>query len=27
VLESEISGIGCLRNRIVDDPLEPSWKW
>jgi 2-keto-4-pentenoate hydratase/2-oxohepta-3-ene-1,7-dioic acid hydratase in catechol pathway len=27
VLESEISGIGCLRNRIVEDPLEPSWKW
>jgi acylpyruvate hydrolase len=27
VLESEISGIGSLRNRIVEDPLEPSWKW
>ncbi len=27
VLESEISGIGGLRNRIVEDPLEPSWDW
>ncbi|HEX9741528.1 MAG TPA: fumarylacetoacetate hydrolase family protein [Nitrospiraceae bacterium] len=27
VLESEIEGIGVLRNRIVDDPLEPSWQW
>jgi 2-keto-4-pentenoate hydratase/2-oxohepta-3-ene-1,7-dioic acid hydratase in catechol pathway len=27
VLESEISGIGALRNRIVEDPLEPSWDW
>lgn len=27
VLESEIEGIGALRNPIVDDPLEPSWDW
>ncbi len=27
ILESEISGIGSLRNRIIDDPLEPSWAW
>ena len=27
VLESEIEGIGCLRNRIVADPLAPSWNW
>ncbi|MFM2129546.1 MAG: hypothetical protein RL477_1092 [Pseudomonadota bacterium] len=27
VLESEIEGIGCLRNRIVEDTLAPSWSW
>lgn len=27
ILESEIEGLGCLRNRIVDDPLAPSWDW
>lgn len=27
VLESEIEGIGCMSNRIVEDPLPPSWKW
>ena len=27
VLESEIEGIGCMTNRIVDDPLPPSWNW
>jgi len=27
VLESEIEGIGCMTNRIVDDPLAPSWNW
>jgi acylpyruvate hydrolase len=28
LLESEIDGLGTLRNRIVDDPAEqPSWRW
>lgn len=27
VLESEVAGIGCMTNRIVDDPLPPSWNW
>jgi 2-keto-4-pentenoate hydratase/2-oxohepta-3-ene-1,7-dioic acid hydratase in catechol pathway len=27
VLESEVGGIGCMINRIVEDPLEPSWNW
>ena len=27
VLESEIEGIGCMTNHIVDDPLPPSWNW
>jgi 2-keto-4-pentenoate hydratase/2-oxohepta-3-ene-1,7-dioic acid hydratase in catechol pathway len=27
ILESEIEGIGCMRNPIVEDPLPPSWKW
>ncbi|MDX1484437.1 MAG: fumarylacetoacetate hydrolase family protein [Alphaproteobacteria bacterium] len=27
VLESEIEGIGCMTNRIIDDPLPPSWDW
>lgn len=27
VLESEIEGIGMLRNAIADDPLKPSWDW
>lgn len=27
ILESEVTGIGIMRNRIVDDPLEPSWNW
>jgi len=27
VLESEIEGIGYMTNRIVDDPLPPSWNW
>jgi 2-keto-4-pentenoate hydratase/2-oxohepta-3-ene-1,7-dioic acid hydratase in catechol pathway len=28
VLESEIEGVGMLRNKIVDDPVRVgSWKW
>jgi 2-keto-4-pentenoate hydratase/2-oxohepta-3-ene-1,7-dioic acid hydratase in catechol pathway len=27
VLESEIEGIGIMRNTIVEDRLEPSWDW
>lgn len=27
VLESEVEGIGCMINHIVDDPLPPSWDW
>ncbi|MDH3239349.1 MAG: fumarylacetoacetate hydrolase family protein [Alphaproteobacteria bacterium] len=27
VLESEVEGIGCMINRIVEDPLPPSWDW
>ncbi len=27
VLESEIEGIGTLRNTIVEDTLAPSWDW
>jgi 2-keto-4-pentenoate hydratase/2-oxohepta-3-ene-1,7-dioic acid hydratase in catechol pathway len=27
ILESEIEGIGSLRNQIIEDPLPPSWDW
>ena len=27
VLESEIEGIGCMTNRIIEDTLAPSWDW
>ncbi len=27
LLESEVEGIGCMTNRIVEDPLPPSWQW
>lgn len=27
ILESEVEGIGSLRNRVVDDLLAPSWTW
>lgn len=27
VLESEVEGIGCMVNHIVEDPLPPSWDW
>lgn len=27
VLESEIEGIGAMRNPIADDPMAPSWDW
>jgi acylpyruvate hydrolase len=27
VLESEVEGIGCMTNHIVEDPLPPSWDW
>lgn len=27
ILESEIDGIGCMTNRIVEDTLPPSWAW
>ncbi len=27
VLESEVDGIGTMRNQIISDPLEPSWNW
>ena len=27
VLESEIEGIGTLRNTIIEDTLAPSWNW
>ncbi|HSR55338.1 MAG TPA: fumarylacetoacetate hydrolase family protein [Alphaproteobacteria bacterium] len=27
VLESEVEGVGCMVNHIVDDPLPPSWDW
>jgi acylpyruvate hydrolase len=27
VLESEVIGIGTMRNHIIEDPLPPSWQW
>ena len=27
ILESEVIGIGTMRNHIIEDPLPPSWQW